>query len=175
MLGLQRGSVKLVSHCPHWAHLFTQERSRLRAALGEKVLDIQHIGSTAVPGLDAKPILDIAVAVADLSIVAECVPALKSLGYSYFGDRGEKGDHFFARGAEQHRTHYIHLLLHSGTEWSACLRFRDHLTACPEARQRYSRLKHRLSEQYESDRQSYTEGKAALIQSILREASGGSF
>lgn len=171
MLGLQRGIVKLVSHHTEWAILFAQEKARLSAVLEDKALDIQHIGSTAVPGLEAKPILDIAVAVAELLVVKECVSMLGPLGYAYFGDREENGDYFFAKGDDQNRTHYLHMVKLSGSEWADCLSFRDYLIANLSARQRYSRLKHLLFQQYANDRQAYTAGKAALIQSLLREAS----
>ena len=173
MLGLQRGIVKLVPHNTEWARLFVEEKARLNAALGDKALDIQHMGSTSVPGLVAKPILDIAVAVADLPTVTECVPLLEALGYTYFGDRYEKGDYFFAKGSEQSRTHYIHMAEHFSSEWATMLRFRDYLIANPAARQKYSDLKCRLYQQYTSDRKAYTDGKEAFIQSLLREASGG--
>ena len=170
MLGLQRGAVRLVPHDAEWAGLFAQEKGRLGAALGDRALDIQHVGSTAVPGLDAKPILDIAVAVADLPTVAECAPLLEALGYEAFGDRSGKGDFFFAKGADEGRTHYLHLAEHAGAEWAAMLRFRDHLRAHPAARRRYAALKRRLCRRHPDDRAAYSDGKAALIQSLLREA-----
>jgi GrpB-like predicted nucleotidyltransferase (UPF0157 family) len=171
MLGLRRGTVRLVPHHTEWARLFLKEKGRLNAALGDRALDIQHVGSTAVPGLDAKPILDIAVAVADMPTVTECVPLLEALGYTYFGDRSGKGDYFFAKGEERSRTHYIHMAEHTGPEWTTMLRFRDYLIANPAARQRYSDLKHGLAQQHAADRQAYTAGKEAFIQAALREAS----
>ena len=74
------------------------------------MLDIQHIGSTAVPGLAAKPILDLGVAVAGEHIVAACIPGLTALGYTYRGYRGPDQGHFFDQGLEQHLTHYLHML-----------------------------------------------------------------
>jgi GrpB-like predicted nucleotidyltransferase (UPF0157 family) len=171
MLGLQRGTVRLVPHQTGWARCFAEEQARLNAALGDRARDIQHVGSTAVPGLDAKPILDIAVAVSDLPAITECVPLLEALGYTYFGDRSGKGDYFFAKGEERSRTHSLHMAEHSGSEWAAMLSFRDALIADPTARQRYSDLKHVLSQQHANDRAAYTDGKASFIQSLLREAS----
>ena len=87
MLGLQRGAVQLVPYTPAWATLFQAERARLQGALGADALDIQHIGSTAVPGLAAKPILDLGIAVAAEAVVATLVPRLAALGYTYHGYR----------------------------------------------------------------------------------------
>ncbi len=173
MLGLQRGIVRLAPHNTEWARLFAEEKARLKAALGDEALDIQHMGSTSVPGLAAKPILDVAVAVGDIPAIMRCVPLLEALGYIYFGDRSEKGDYFFAKGGAQSRTHYVHMVEHLSPEWVTMLRFRDYLIANPAARQRYSDLKYRLYQRHAEDRKAYTDGKAALIQTLLREASSG--
>ena len=82
MLGLRRGSVQLVPYTSAWATFFEAERARLYDALRPHALDIQHIGSTAVPGLAAKPLLDLGIAVADESLVAACVPRITALGYT---------------------------------------------------------------------------------------------
>jgi len=111
MLGLRRGSVQIVAYNPAWATLFEAERARLHHSLHPDALDIQHIGSTAVPGLAAKPILDLGTAVADEAIVTACVPRLTALGYAYRGYRGADQGHFFDLGPEHHLTHYLHMLL----------------------------------------------------------------
>src|SRR5690349_11345805 len=111
MLGLQRGSVQLVAYTSGWAALFEAEHARLRNALGSNALDIQHIGSTAVPELAAKPLIDIGIAVADESAVAVCIPRITALGYTYRGYRGTNQGHFFDLGPEQQLTHYLHMLL----------------------------------------------------------------
>src|SRR6476620_7612004 len=85
VLGLRRGSVQIVPYTPAWATLFEAERARLHHALHRYVLDIQHIGSTAVPGLAAKPILDLGIAVVDETIAMACVPRLAACGYTYRG------------------------------------------------------------------------------------------
>ena len=170
MLGLKRGTVKLISHNPEWASLFAEEKARLNTALGERALDIQHMGSTSIPGLVAKPILDIAIAIADVVNITECVPLLEALGYQYFGDRYGKDDFLFVKGNEESRTHHIHMPTHLGLEWTTMLRFRDYLIASPEAQQRYSDLKRRLYRQHSGNRMAYTAGKDAFIECLLREA-----
>lgn len=167
MLGLRRGAVQLVPYTPEWATLFQAERARLQQALGDDALDIQHIGSTAVPGLAAKPILDLGVAVAADAVVSGCVPRLTALGYTYRGYRGPDRGHFFDQGSEQRLTHYLHMLPVGEPGWENYLRFRDYLIAHPEAREAYMRLKEELAAQYAEDRAAYTAAKAAFIQSIL--------
>jgi GrpB-like predicted nucleotidyltransferase (UPF0157 family) len=134
-------------------------------------VDIQHIGSTAVPGLAAKPILDVGIAVAKEEDVSACVPLLVSLGYSYGGDRGASEGHFFDQGSEQQLTHYLHMLLISNPAWQNYLRFRDYLIDHPTIRDRYMQLKQELAIQYPTDRAAYTAAKAEFIQQALTAAS----
>jgi len=170
MLGLRRGTVQVVAYTPAWAALFQSERARLQGALGADALDIQHIGSTAVPGLAAKPILDLGIAVAGEAAVAACVPRLAALGYTYHGYRGADQGHFFDKGPEQQLTHYQHMLPIGSPAWSNYLRFRDYLIAHPAARDVYMRLKQDLAAQYAEDRAAYTAAKASFVQQILAAA-----
>jgi GrpB-like predicted nucleotidyltransferase (UPF0157 family) len=170
MLGLRRGTVRVVPYTSEWARLFRQERARLQEALGGRALDVQHIGSTAVPGLDAKPLLDVGVAVAGEADVAACVPILETLGYTYRGDRGASEGHFFDRGAEDSLTHYLHMLLIDSPAWENYLLFRDTLIAHPDVREAYAKLKRDLAATHADDRASYTAAKAAFIQQILADA-----
>jgi GrpB-like predicted nucleotidyltransferase (UPF0157 family) len=170
MLGLRRGVVQLVPYTPTWATLFQAERARLQQALGIDALDIQHIGSTAVPGLAAKPILDLGIAVAAESVVTACVPRLTAFGYTYRGYRGPGEGHFFDQGSEQHLTHYLHMLPIREPGWWNYLLFRDYLIAHPVARDAYMRLKQDLASQYAEDRATYTAAKATFVQYILAVA-----
>ena len=167
MLGLRRGSVRIAPSTPTWAILFQAESARLQHALGDLALDIQHIGSTAVPGLAAKPILDLAVAVADESVVPDCVIRLTDAGYAYRGDRGPDQGYFFDKTRGPELTHYLHVMTIHGPGWSNYLRFRDHLAAHPQDRDRYLRLKIHLAARYAEDRSAYTAGKAAFVEQIL--------
>ena len=170
MLGLQHGIVQVVYYNPLWASIFQEESTRLAQALGSLAVDIQHIGSTSVPGLAAKPILDMGVAVVQETDVATCVPLLESLGYSYRGDRGASEGHFFDQGHEQQLTHYLHMLLVNNPSWQNYLRFRDYLIAHPTIRDQYMQLKQQLAIQYPADRAAYTAAKAQFIQHILAVA-----
>jgi len=170
MLGLGRGAVQVVPYTPTWVSLFQSERARLQYALGANALDLQHIGSTAVPGLAAKPILDLGIAVAAEAVVAACVPCLTALGYTYRGYRGSDQGHFFDQGPEQHLTHYLHMLPIGSPAWSNYLRFRDYLIAHPAVRDAYMQLKQDLAAQYTENRAAYTAAKARFVQRILAAA-----
>ena len=170
MLGLRRGAVQVVPYSPMWTRLFQDEHARLQQALGTHVLDIQHIGSTAVPGLAAKPILDIGIAVAAEADVAMCVPLLTALGYTYRGDRGMNEGHFFDLGSEQSLTHYLHMLLIGNPAWQNYLLFRDYLIAHPAVRDAYLQLKQDLAARYVADRAGYTAAKAEFVQRVLAAA-----
>ncbi len=170
MLGLPRGTVQLVPYTPVWTTLFQAERARLQHALGADALDIQHIGSTAVPGLAAKPILDLGIAVAAESVVAACVPSLTALGYTYRGYRGSDQGHFFDQGPEPHLTHYLHMLLIQDAAWWNYLQFRDYLLTHPAARDAYMQLKQELAAEYAADRAAYSAAKARFVHHILAAA-----
>ncbi len=167
MLGLKRGTVRLVPYAAEWAIAFQQERAVLLHVIGHSVVDIQHVGSTSVPGLAAKPILDIGVAVASLTSVPTLVDPLQEIGYTYFGDRQQKGEHFFAKGPEEMRTVYVHVLEITDPAWEDYLIFRDYLTTNPTQRVRYMLAKQSLAERFANDRYAYTESKSKLIQEII--------
>jgi GrpB-like predicted nucleotidyltransferase (UPF0157 family) len=173
VLGLRRGVVQIAAYTPAWATLFQAERARLKDAMGDMALDIQHIGSTAVPGLAAKPILDMALAVMGEAVVPDCVLRLEAAGYTYRGYRGLDEGHFFDQGREQELTHYLHVLPIHEPAWSNYLLFRDYLAAHPRDRDRYQRLKEDLAAQHAENRAAYTAAKAAFVQEILVVAQAG--
>ena len=164
-LGLERGLVHLAKYTPQWATLFETEKNRLQASLGPAALDIQHIGSTAVPGLEAKPILDIAIAVRDFEGARSLVPSIETLGYTYRGEVGIPRRHYFVKGDP--RTHHIHMLEQGSRQWAQLLAFRDSLREDLELAKEYARLKQDLAAQYPNDREAYLAGKADFITRVL--------
>jgi GrpB-like predicted nucleotidyltransferase (UPF0157 family) len=166
MLGLKRGAVQLVPYCNQWPLLFAEEECAIRAAIGHIVLDVQHIGSTAVPGLAAKPILDIGIAVRDAADVERCITPLAALGYQFLGDRRGVGDWFFAKGSDDARSHYLHMVEHTSSAWSDYLSFRDTLTTDERSRDDYASLKRQLLAASGGDRSAYTEGKEEFIRRL---------
>ncbi len=168
MIGLERGTVRVVPPDDEWPVAFARERHCLCTRIGHLVLDIQHVGSTAVPGLAAKPIIDIAAAVASRADLPRCRPLLIALGYLDRGDRGRKGGYVFAKeSAPDVRTHHLHIVTIDDPQWANYLRFRDRLRADVALRTEYACLKRRLQGRFGCDRQGYTEAKDAFIRRVL--------
>lgn len=167
-IGLKPGVVRLAEHNPEWARLFKSEARCIRKLAGEFILDIQHVGSTSVPGLVAKPILDIAVAVPDRDTIMAVVRRLTGAGYTNRGDQGKGGGYLLVREYEPGvRICYVHIVEASDEQWQDYIIFRDILRHDPAIRQAYADLKKRLSAQFPEDRVSYTAGKDAFIQGVL--------
>jgi GrpB-like predicted nucleotidyltransferase (UPF0157 family) len=167
MIGLQRGTVKLVPYSSEWQSLFADEERVLSASIGTCVMDIQHVGSTAIPGLQAKPIIDLAVAVRRLEDVEKCIKPLERLGYEYRADQGQPGRFFFAKGDPSRRTHHVHMVEWNSDSWKRLLRFRDYLRQHKGAAEEYARLKRELARKSQDNRDIYTSGKAEFIESVL--------
>ncbi len=168
MLGLPKGIVKLESHTERWHQLFVEEESLLRNAIDEFVLSIEHIGSTSVCGIAAKPILDIAIAVSDKASGEKCVAPLENIGYEFRGENGIGGRFYFVKGAP--RTHHLHMLLIDSEAWRNHLLFRDFLRQNPAAAGKYDKLKRELAQKYQNDRDAYLDGKAEFVEKILKIA-----
>lgn len=167
-IGLQRGAVQLVPYSAEWPRLFQEEKARLQAALGREALDIQHVGSTSIPGMVAKPIIDIAIAVASFKEAMVCVAPIEGLGYEYHGENGIPRRHFFVKGNP--RTYHLHMLEQGSPEWENHLLFRDHLIRHPDCAAEYAALKTDLARRFENDRKTYTDEKAPFILRVLQLA-----
>lgn len=166
-LGLRRTDVRLLEYDSEWERIFQAERARLAEVLGERAAAIEHIGSTSIPGLKAKPILDIAVGLWTMEDAAVLVRPLEELGYVYRPKSGTPERLFFAKGPEERRTHYLHCEVYGSASWRGQLLFRDRLIQNPQLRQAYQALKEQFAAQYPDDRQRYTQGKESFIQQVL--------
>jgi len=169
-IGLHRGTVQLVTHHPKWPEHFSKEQQLLFRILGEKALDISHIGSTSIPGMPAKPILDILAAVKMLSDVEAFTQDLNKIGYEDKGDGGVPGRRFFVKGTEAKRTHHLNFCELNSFFWRSHIAFRDYLEQHPEIAREYSALKQGLADIFPNDRGSYTAGKEEFVHSILDRA-----
>ncbi len=167
-LGLAPGRVDLRPYDESWPQLFEQERRLLQAALGDRILAIEHVGSTAIPGIMAKPVLDIATAVEQFEAAFECVPIVEGLGYDYRGEYGIARRHYFIRGVP--RTHQVHMVERGSETWRDFIVFRDRLRRDAELAKTYAELKMALAARYPEDRQAYTEAKAEFIREVNRRA-----
>lgn len=168
MIGLQRGTVKLENYNPAWAGEFGQEKRRLEKVFGESASVIEHVGSTAVPGLPAKPIIDIAVALNNRGLRKRWRQGLAELGYFEKPD-DPKADIrlFFIKGPEECRTHYLKIAPVGSGYIEEMVRFRDCLREHPELRAKYAELKKELTKEFSRQRAYYTERKNEFIKGVL--------
>ena len=172
-----RERVRIVFYDPEWPELFVKEKAHLICCLPSNAIGkIEHFGSTAVPGLAAKPIIDMLVEVPDLEDTRRrIVPILESLGYDYFW-RPTWGDDtppfyalFIKRNSERNRTHHIHMIEPDFEHWDRLL-FRDYLIEHSEIAREYETLKMRLSKNHHQDRVSYTKAKTDFILRVTEKA-----
>jgi GrpB-like predicted nucleotidyltransferase (UPF0157 family) len=169
-IGLHRGTVKLVEHSPNWSECFREERELLLRILGEKVVDVRHIGSTSIPGMAAKPIIDILAAVQALTDVETFVDDLNKFGYEDKGDGGVPGRRFFVKGVAANRTHHLNFCETNSEFWTSHVAFCDYLVRHPATAQEYSLLKRKLADQFPIDRSAYTAGKEQFVRLVLDRA-----
>lgn len=171
-IGLQRHTVRVIEHRREWAELFTAEARELRLAAGELAEDIQHVGSTAVAGLPAKPIIDVAIAIRSRDAIPELVERLASRGYIDRGDGGQNGGWLLVKEPKPDiRSFHVHLVETSDPQWRHYLAFRDALRRDAALRDRYAALKRKLAGQFVDNRKSYTKAKHDFIQGVLNELS----
>lgn len=168
--------VRIAPYDPVWPERFERERIALADAIGRWAPGgIHHVGSTSVPGLDAKPVIDILVGVRSIEEARACFEPLAALGYLHAPYLvGEM--HWFCKPHPSRRTHHLHLVPVDSRRFREELAFRDHLRADPTAAANYAALKHRLAARFEHDREAYTEAKSGFIDEVLHQAgvrSGG--
>ena len=170
LLGLNRGEVSLKPYRDEWKYLFNLEKENIEEAIGDYVQDIQHVGSTSIQGMWAKPKLDIAIAVNDFDEARICIAPLVGLGYEFRGENGIPRRHYFGKG--EPRTHQIHMFEKTSTDWKEMIRFRDCLRSNRSLAGEYSRLKRDLANRFPKNRQSYQAGKAGFIEAVIKKAGG---
>ena len=169
MLGVKRYEVRLEEHSEQWKVLFEETEAEIRRILGANVMDVQHIGSTAIKGIVAKPILDVAVTVHQLTAIDFC--GMECFGYKSRGEAGVPGRSYFAKYRDEEiTTHHIHCYEQGNSNLLANLAFRDFLIANPVYGRQYSDLKLYLAEQYANDRATYTNEKTDFIHMVLQLA-----
>jgi GrpB-like predicted nucleotidyltransferase (UPF0157 family) len=163
--------VEVVPHNPNWHSLFEIESKQIAIALGSNVITIDHIGSTSIDTIYAKPIIDILIEVRSIGKVEERNPMMQALGYECMGEFGIEGRRFFRKDNPAGiRTHHIHTFEVNSSQIVRHLSFRDYLNAHPEDALKYSTLKRSLAGKYPFDIERYMDGKAGFIQDIDRQA-----
>lgn len=168
------GPIVLVPHNPEWSSHFARESAEVAAALGDVLVAIHHIGSTAIPDVIAKPVIDILAVVTDLALVDLRAEALRALNYEAMGEFGIPGRRYFRKSrTEGVRTHQIHAFEVDSHEPQRHLAFRDYLRTHPAAARAYVELKLELRRQFPTDIQGYSEGKTEFVRDIESRASRG--
>lgn len=162
-------AVLLVPYDPRWPRLFEAERERVEAAPGARAVGVEHVGSTAVPGLDAKPVVNLLVGVSSMRDAKRCVRPLEGIRYEHRGEAGIPGRLFFRKAHDGRRAYHLHVAEVGGAFWDEHLLFRDYLRAHPQTARYYARLKHELAAREGQDREAYTAAEAGFVKDVLEK------
>jgi GrpB-like predicted nucleotidyltransferase (UPF0157 family) len=168
VIGLEDGRVLVASYSMEWPRFFAEEKSRLLTVVGDYVLDVQHVGSTSVPGLAAKPIVDIAIAVRNFEESGVCVRPIVELGYEFKGENAIPRRRYFERGSPT--SFHLHINEIFSRAWENQILFRDYLIRHSDVAQDYAAIKIALARQFPFDRDSYLAAKGPFIERVLRRA-----
>lgn len=169
MIGLKRGKVKLVKHSPKWKQSFEREVKKIKKIFGKDALETKHVGSTAIAGILAKPIIDIALIVPLLQRARRYIKKLKAIGYNLKKNDMRKERLFFTKGPEKKRTHYLHIGQIGSSYIEDMILFRDYLRRHKSVAKKYSELKEKLAGKYKNTREIYTAKKEKFVKDVLRK------
>ena len=163
--------ILVVDYDPQWPVLFEQEKARIIAMLGHILLMVEHLGSTAVPGLAAKPVIDIGLGVRSLAEAPSLMPSIEGMGYIYEPvlEQLLPERRFFWKGTPTVHTYHLHLAKVDNPVLLRPLRFRDYLRRHPDRAEKYGELKKELAKRCGQDMDAYVNGKTALIEQIMSE------
>jgi GrpB-like predicted nucleotidyltransferase (UPF0157 family) len=163
-------TIIVVPYDPAWAETYRREAEQLRLVFGSLLIDIHHIGSTSIPGLSAKPIIDMMPIVRDIEKVDSYNEYMREIGYEPRGENGIVGRRYFVKGGDIDRTHHVHIYAADSPEVAKHLDFRDYVNAHPDALRDYAELKIELARQFPHDIESYMAGKDAFIKETIEKA-----
>ena len=162
--------IEVVPYNPQWPALFEEEAAKIQAILGDNCTAVHHIGSTSVPGLAAKPVIDIMPVVIDIQKVDPCNREFQQLGYQCMGEYGISGRRFFMKGGDN-RTHHVHVFQQDNTcDIGRHLAVRDFLRAHPKWAKEYADLKMRLAARFPYDNDGYCDGKDDFVKALEQQA-----
>lgn len=164
--------VVVTEYNPDWKNRFEQEAAEIKKVLGEECLAVHHIGSTSVPGMAAKPIIDLMPVVRDIEKIDGFNEKMRNLGYQAKGENGLSGRRYFQKGGDD-RTHHVHIYQLGNQEVARHLAFRDYLGENPRIAEEYGTLKKKLAKEYPCDIQKYIDGKEELVARIEKLAAMG--
>jgi GrpB-like predicted nucleotidyltransferase (UPF0157 family) len=162
-------NVEVIPYDERWTSMYEEEAHKLRLIFGEQLVAIYHIGSTSVPGLEAKPIIDIMPVVKDIKLVDEFNQSMQKIGYEPKGENGIPGRRYFQKGGDN-RTHHVHVYQVGSLHIERHLAFRDYLRTHPIKAKQYGYLKRKLAQEFPHDIGSYIDGKEHLVMKIEQQA-----
>lgn len=162
--------IEVVPHDPEWARQFAQEAEEWREVMGGEIIDVHHVGSTAIQGVSAKPIIDLVIVVQDIERVDAYDAEMTRRGYLPRGEYGIPGRRYFIKGTEIHRTHHIHVYGDGSPEIARHIAFRDYMNAHPDEAAAYGRLKEELAAAHPHDIDAYVDGKDGFIKAAQARA-----
>ena len=169
-MALKRGIVELEDYNYSWKDDYLKEEKLLKKLLGNRIIEIHHIGSTSIEGLKSKPIIDILIVIDSLNRISEIEEILSKYDYHNRGQQGVPDRYFFAKGPEEARTHYIHFVEPKSNTYYNQVYFKKYLIEHPEYIKKYCDLKQQLALKYTDDRPKYTKGKNEFIADIIKKA-----
>ena len=169
-MALKRGIVELSDYNPEWKNDYLKEEKLLKKVLKDYILEIEHVGSTSIEGLKAKPVIDILIVIKSLEDIPKIEAILKDYDYSNRGPQGVDDRMFFAKGPEDCRTHYIHFTEPKSNTYYDLTYFKRYLLEHPKYIKKYCDLKQELAAKYADERPKYTAGKNEFIKDIIAKA-----
>ena len=169
-MALKRGIVELEDYNSNWKNEYEKEEKLLKEVLKDDIIEIEHVGSTSIPGLKAKPVIDIIVVINSLSDIDKIEEKLKRYDYENRGHQGVDDRFFFAKGKEDARTHYIHFVEPKSKTYYNLTYFKRYLLEHPEYIKKYGDLKQELATIYKDERPKYTNGKNEFITNVIKLA-----
>jgi GrpB-like predicted nucleotidyltransferase (UPF0157 family) len=162
--------VVIEKYTSNWALSFKEEKKILKDIMSDTAISIEHIGSTSVKGLGAKPTLDIMIGVCDLEEVDGFIEPLNNSGYEHVFHKEFPNRRFFRKGLWRAGTHHLHMYKYESDEWNSNILFRDYLRKYPKVRDQYNQLKIELAQKYSFNRVKYTEAKGPFIREVIQKA-----
>jgi GrpB-like predicted nucleotidyltransferase (UPF0157 family) len=164
--------IVIVDYNPRWPIMYEEEKALILGAIGHIIADIEHIGSTSVPWLGAKPIIDIMIGLHRLDDAVECIPRLEGIGYTYVPEFEARVPErrFFRKGPDAARSHHIHMVERASAFWADHILFRNYMRTHEEDAMLYLLLKKELAARFGSNRQGYNDAKASFVEAILSKA-----
>ena len=160
--------IEIVDYDNSWPSKFRAEKEFLESIIGRWIYgSIEHVGSTSVIGLSAKPVIDIMVGVESLELSKSAIDVLIKNGYCFYPYKADVM-HWFCKPSPEVRTHHLHLIPYNSSLWHERIQFREHLRTHPAVANQYARLKHRLADESPNDRERYTQNKWPFIHQVLQ-------